>query len=222
MEGKRKFSMRWLIKAAICLAFMFFLTTKSQAQLGIPPIIIVQPLGLSVQNGGTAVFAVVATSLTSMSFDWRLNGKSISPDSNTTIVTGTTNMLLNGILGLVPISTLTIKNVASTNAGNYSVRISNGIGYVTSSTVTLIVLTDTISNVVTNVVNILPTGTGMTASGFKLQLSGPAGSNYVIQASADLKSWAPIATNAAPTGTISYTDTVATNLPLRYYRVKIQ
>jgi len=62
----------------------------------------------------------------------------------------------------------------------------------------------------------------MTVNGFKIQLSGPAGSNYVIQASSDLKNWIPIATNAAPTGSISYTDAAAKNLALRYYRAKIQ
>ena len=62
----------------------------------------------------------------------------------------------------------------------------------------------------------------MTANGFQIQLSGPAGSNYVIQASADLKNWTPISTNAAPTGSISYTDVAAKNLPFRYYRAVTQ
>ena len=155
-----------------------------------------------------------------MSFDWRLNGNSISPDSNTIIVTGTTNIL--GLLGLIPISILTVKNVAFTNAGNYSVRISNGIGHVTSSTANLIVLTDTISNTLSNVVSFVSTETGMVTGGFKLKLSGPVGSNVVIQASSDLKNWTPICTNLVTTGSINYTDAVASTLPARYYRAKIQ
>jgi len=125
-----------------------------------------------------------------------------------------------GLLGieLGVISELTIHNASPTNAGNYSVQIQNGGGSVTSGTASLTVLTSMVSNVL----NIVSAGTGMVANGFKIQLSGPAGSNYVIQASNDLKNWTSISTNAAPAGSVSYTDTAATNLPSRYYRAKIQ
>lgn len=69
---------------------------------------------------------------------------------------------------------------------------------------------------------IVPSGTGMTANGFKIQLSGLSGSNYVIQASTDLKNWTSVSTNAAPTGSVSYTDAAAMNLPFRYYRAMLQ
>ena len=94
----------------------------------------------------------------------------------------------------------------------------NGVGSVASSNATLIVLASTVSNVL----NIVSSGTGMTANGFQIQLSGPSGSNYVIQASTDLKNWVPISTNAAPTGSVSYTDAAAINLPFRYYRAMVQ
>jgi len=100
----------------------------------------------------------------------------------------------------------------------YSVEVKNGVGSVTSSNATLVVLTTTVSNVV----NIVSAGTGMLANGFRIHLSGPSGSNYVIQASTDLKNWTPISTNAAPTGSVSYTDAAATNLLFRYYRAMIQ
>jgi hypothetical protein len=63
---------------------------------------------------------------------------------------------------------------------------------------------------------------GLTPSGFTFQLSGPAGFTYVIQASTDLVNWVPISTNAAPTGSISFTDTAAKNFAFRYYRAMIQ
>jgi len=44
----------------------------------------------------------------------------------------------------------------------------------------------------------------------------------VVQASTDLKKWIAISTNAAPTGTVSFTDTAATNLAYRYYRAVVQ
>jgi Immunoglobulin domain len=194
----------------MCSAFLVFFTAKSHAQLGTPPIIAVQPLGLAVQNGGTAVLTTTAVSLTSMQFHWLFNNQPV-PTTNTTVVN--VNVPLVGT-----VSTLTVNNVSPTSAGNYSVQVVNGVGSVTSSDATLVVLASTVSNVL----NIVSAATGMTASGFKIQLSGPSGSNYVILASTDCKNWVPISTNAAPTGTVSYTDTEAKNLPFRYYRAMIQ
>jgi len=195
---------------AVFLGFSCLLTIKSSAQIGTPPTIAVQPLGVAVQNGGTALITTTAVSLTSMRFYWMFNNQSV-PTSNTTVVN--VNVPLVGT-----VSTLTINNVSPASAGGYSVRIVNGVGSTTSSNATLVVLASTVSNVV----NFVSTGIGMTTGGFKLQLSGPAGSNYVIQASTDLKNWIPISTNAAPTGTVSFTDTAATNLAFRYYRAVIQ
>jgi hypothetical protein len=210
MDEKSVSTVRWLLKTAICAAFIGFLTVKAQAQIGTPPIIAVQPLGLSVQNGGTAILTTTAVSLTSMQFTWLLNGKSV-PASNAIVA--------NVVVPLVgTVSTLTVKSISSANAGNYSVKIKNGVGSVTSQNAAVIILTSTVSNVV----NFVAAGTGLTSSGFKIQLSGPSGTNYVIQASTDLKNWVPIFTNAAPTGGISYTDTAASNLSFRYYRAKLQ
>ena len=210
METMRRFGRYRLHTVAMCLVFFGLLTAKTDAQIGTPPLIAVQPLGLAVQNGGTAILTTTAVSLTSMKFYWLFNDEPV-PTSNTTVVN--VNVPLVGT-----VSTLTVKNVSPASAGKYSVRIVNGVGSVTSSNATLIVLASTVSNVL----NIVSTGTGMTVNGFKLLLSGPAGSNYVIQASTDMKNWVPISTNAAPTGSISYTDTAATNLPVRYYRAMIQ
>jgi len=210
MVGLARLIQYRLQKAAICLPFFGFLIASVQAQIGTPPIIAVQPLGLAVQNGGTAILTTTAVSLTSMKFDWLFNGQPV-PTTNATVV--------NVVVPLVgTVSTLTIGHVSAANAGNYSVRVVNGVGSVTSSNATLIVLVST----VTNVLNIVSAGTGMIANGFNLHLSGPAGSNYVIQASTDLKNWTSISTNAAPTGSITYTDTDVTNYPWRFYRAKIQ
>jgi hypothetical protein len=117
---------------------------------------------------------------------------------------------------------LTIKNVASTNAGVFSVRINNGIGSVTSSAATLIVLLPSNPDPQSNTVSFVSTETGMVAGGFKLQLSGPVGSNVVIEATSDLKNWTPVYTNQVTTGSITYTDAVAKTASSRYYRAKIQ
>jgi hypothetical protein len=210
MDRKSVYSVFWLLKTAICAAFIGFFTADSQAQIGFDPTIVVQPLGISVQNGGTAILATTAVSFTSMQFTWLLNGKPV-PTTNTTLVN--VNVPLVGT-----VSTLTVKNISSATAGNYSVQIKNGVGTTTSQNALVIILANTISNVV----SFVATGTGLTSNGFKIQLSGPSGTNYVIQASTDLKNWTPIFTNAAPTGGISFTDTAASSLPFRYYRAKLQ
>jgi hypothetical protein len=51
-----------------------------------------------------------------------------------------------------------------------------------------------------------------------LNCSGTAGSNYVVQASADLATWADISTNAAAGGQWQMTDTTRANS--RFYRLK--
>jgi Immunoglobulin domain len=217
MESMRKSSNCWLREAAIYMLFFVFLTNKSYAGLGLPPAINAQPSDTTVSNADTATFSTtVALSLTPLKFNWLFNGKPIVTNSNITVQ----NSALLGLLGIEigVISELTIHTASPTNAGNYSVQIQNGGGSVTSGNASLTVLTNTVSSVV----NILSAGTGMTANGFKIQLSGPSGSNYVIQASSDLKNWIPISTNAAPTGSISYTDAAATNLSFRYYRAMIQ
>jgi hypothetical protein len=145
-----------------------------------------------------------------MQFSWLLNGKPV-PTNDTTVV--------NVAVPLVgTVSTLTVDKINSAQSGNYSVVIKNGVGSVTSSNAAVVVLSSTVSNVV----DIVTTGTGLTTGGFKINLSGPSGSNYVIQASTDLKNWIPIFTNNAPTGSLSYTDADAVNLSFRYYRAKIQ
>jgi hypothetical protein len=119
--------------------------------------------------------------------------------------------VINVVVPLVgTVSTLTLKEVASEDAGNFSVQVVNAVGSVTSSNATMIVLASTISSF------------GMVANGFKLQLSGPTGSNIVIQASTDLNNWTSISTNLASAGGISYTDTAAQFLPFRYYRAIIK
>ena len=191
---------------AVCVVSSGLLAINSYGQL-LPPIITIPPLGETVQNGGTAVFSTTVVSLTTPSFTWLFNGKPISAGTHFSVVS----------LPLLGTSTLTISNVVPADAGKYSVSVNNGLT-ATSISATLVVRTNPIPNVVT----IVSAGMDMTAGGFKLQLAGPAGSNYVIQASTDLKNWIPIYTNAAPTGSVTCTDAAAINLPFRYYRAKLQ
>jgi hypothetical protein len=57
---------------------------------------------------------------------------------------------------------------------------------------------------------------------FQFQLTGQVGSNYVIQASTDLTTWIPIATNVIPgSGFIPFADPFATNFSRRFYRATL-
>jgi hypothetical protein len=60
--------------------------------------------------------------------------------------------------------------------------------------------------------------------GGQLQLgfAGAVGGNYVLQASTNLATWTPIATNLASTNFFNLADPSATNFPIRFYRVWLQ
>ena len=203
MRHKRSlfFSVRTI---AISLLLALAATLKSQAQLGTPPKIDVQPVGIAVLEGGIAEFAVtvsLSTVLTTTSFTWYRNGQKVNNGLNVT--------LLN-------VNSLTVGNVQSGDAGVYTVEVRNALGAVTSAPVNLVVLLDTVTNIVSQVVT--PLAQGMTESGFRILFSGPSGSNFVIQASSDLENWSPISTNAAPEGTVDFTDTTAAQHSRRFYR----
>ena len=84
-----------------------------------PPAILQQPLSQSTYQGGTISFSVQASGGTiPLYYQWLLNG--------TNVITGATNASLN----------LTV--VAATNAGNYSVIVTNYAGSVTSSVASLV------------------------------------------------------------------------------------
>jgi hypothetical protein len=202
--------MKTLLKSLILLAFLSVFATDSYAQLGGPPKIIVQPLGLSVLKGGTAVITTTATSLTSMNLTWYCNGKKLS---------GNGYNVLNVAVPLVgTVSTLTINNITPANEGYYSVQAQNGSGTVTSSNATLLVL----SQITSNAVGFLASGLKKTERGLQLTLTAPTGSNVVIHASSDLMHWTPISTNTATSGTVTYTDTNALNVTVRFYRAVLQ
>ena len=205
MEDKRQVSTYWLLKAVFCIALFAFWTANCDAQLGTPPIIAVPPLGGSVPKGGTISISVTATSLTPLSFAWKLNNRVLPyPKVN------------NAVIPLVgTISTLTISNASAADDGSYCVTVSNAVGSVTSSGANVTVL-GTIAPITLSVVSASCT------NGCGLQVSGPQGSNFVIEASSDLNLWSPIHTNKAPSGSFSYTDTDATNYPSRFYRARLQ
>jgi Immunoglobulin I-set domain len=200
---------RW--KAAVSFVFLAFLAIHARAQLGTPPIILVQPSDASVQLGNAAIVsATVAPSLTPQNFYWFFNGQPVVTNADIT-VSNTINLALDFISALV------IHNANSNNAGIYSLRITNGVGSAVSSNATLTVQFPTI----TNAIYFVTSGLALGANGFQVQLSGPAGSNFVIQISSNLENWISISTNPAPAGSVTYLDTSATTNTVRFYRAFI-
>lgn len=83
-----------------------------------PPVITVQPAGQTVAVGATATFSVAATGTAPLSYQWRKEGANLS---------GATN------------SAYAVSNVQTSNAGSFSVVVTNAFGSVTSSNVALTV-----------------------------------------------------------------------------------
>ena len=95
--------------------------TSSNATLTVlvPPLITTQPQSQTNCQGSMVSFTVTATGAAPLSYHWYFNG--------TNLLAGATN------------TSLTMTNVQTTNAGNYSVIVANSYGSVTSSVATLTV-----------------------------------------------------------------------------------
>jgi len=180
-------------KGAVLGLFLCFMPHTICHAIGPPPVITVQPLDQTVQKGDTASFTVVATSTTLKTYKWYFNGN-----------------VLNGYGQGSP--TITFTNVQTVNAGVYSVEVKNAGGKVMSANAVLTVIDPPLKC----------TSARMATNGFSFLLSGPTGSNYVILASTNLKNWTPISTNAAPTGSVTFTDTTTTNHGFRYYKAMVR
>jgi hypothetical protein len=160
----------------------------------IPPTITNQPQNKTLSIGQPASFCVGAFGTATLDYQWCFNG---------TAMPGATNAML------------TIPRVHATDTGNYTVVVTNIAGWVTSAAATLTVTNPAITLSAAACPS-LPT------SGFPFQVSVPAGTTYVILTSTDFVNWTPIATNVALTGNEAFTDTTATNCPVRYYRAMVQ
>ena len=96
--------------------------TSSNANLTVlvPPSITIQPTNQTAIQSGSVTFSVTATGTAPLSYQWWFNATNLLP--------GATNL------------SLTVTNVQPTNAGNYSVVVTNVLGSVTSSNAVLTVL----------------------------------------------------------------------------------
>jgi len=114
-----------------------------------PPAIVSQPESVSVDPGATATFAVAASGSVPLSYQWRRNGVALSG------ATGTT---------------LTLTNVQATDAGSYTVTVSNGLGSVSSNPAVLSVRLARLTNV--SVRSVAGTGAETLIVGFNISGAG--------------------------------------------------
>jgi hypothetical protein len=168
-------------------------TTSSAATLtvNVPPTITAQPQNQTVKPHNQATFSVTASGTGPLAYQWCLNAAALP---------GATN------------SALAVQNVETTNAGSYTVVVTNVAGSITSQAAALTV-TDT------NVTLSVPEGAGMVSNAFTFQLSLPEGSTYVVFATSDFQNWTAVETNVATNASMVFTDTNASSYPNRFYEV---
>jgi hypothetical protein len=112
--------------------------------------------------------------------------------------------------GIAPALTYT-PNSGITGTDNFTFKVNDGS--VDSATAT-------ISIVISDFPPIQFKTFSATATQFKFTLSAPAGHNYLIEWSNDMKTWSSAATLPSTTGTISYFDLIAGNKAV-FYRAKV-
>ncbi len=157
----------------------------------VPPRIVAPPQNLTVAQGATATFEVVAEGWPAPSYQWQFN-----------------NAALAGQIS----PSLTITNVQATNEGDYSVVVSNSAGSITTSTAHLTVEPPAGPITLTNL--------QLGAEGAGFDVNGPASVPIVIWASPDLANWSPIHTNSNPSTSWHFSDTTAPPTSSRFYRAQ--
>jgi hypothetical protein len=125
-----------------------------------PPAITTQPQSMTVMPGSNVIFTVMANGTEPLSYQWRKNG---------------TNMVNGGIVSGATNSALTIANVQTNNAGNYTVVVTNSFGSVTSSPPAILIVD---GQKPTNQI-VLPTA-GLRVSNAVYTVMGKAGDNVAV------------------------------------------
>ena len=128
-----------------------------------PPVILDPPTDQTVFPGGSALFAVLATGLSPLSYQWRLDG---------TDLPGATNLML------------ALDYVTPDQAGAYSVAVSNSTGVIVAGPASLVINSNPISP-------LLGAGTRGGSNAFAFTVAGEAGRYYRIESSTNLLDWRP-------------------------------
>ena len=158
----------------------------------VPPGITMPPQSLTVTNGDTARFQVVATGLPPPTYQWKFKGAPLS---------GATA------------SSLVITNAQPANQGDYTVEISNGAGTIVSAPAQLTVWLSPFPPTLNN--------PSLESGAPAFDVTGPANIKAVILVSPDLLNWTPILTNSTPSGVWHFLDTISPPQAERFYRARL-
>jgi hypothetical protein len=157
-------------------------TSSPAVLVTVPPLIVTQPTNIVALVGQTVNFSVNVNGQTPFTYQWMKDGAGV-PNATNRI--------------------LTLPNVSLSDAGGYSIAVTNPIGVQISQTATLSVYTTTVPNLTITYANGIA----------EVTLIGVPTYNYQIQASTDLKNWTNINVNVSP---FSLVDT--NQFKLRFYR----
>ena len=159
------------------------------------PFIVAHPQNQTIAPSNTVTFTVVAAGSAPLAYQWYFN-------TNTPLANAT-----NG--------TLTLANVQATNAGTYSVMVTNIAGSVISSNAVLTVSSGAPAQ--PQVSGLIYNNDGT----FSLTVNGDSGPDYIVQASTNLVDWTSIFTNHSPTLPFVWSDAAASNFSQRFYRIQL-
>ena len=153
----------------------------------LPPIILVPPASQTVTQGSAVTFTVAAAGTPQLRYQWYFNG---------TNIVGATG------------SSLTLTGVRASDAGSYSVQVTNAFGSVVSPDGVLTINPSPCLRAAFH-----PDGSAW------LQFSGYAGRTYRIEVSADLVNWVTLgACIAGADGNAEFTDLNPAHQSPRFYR----
>jgi hypothetical protein len=167
-------------------------TTSSNVVLvvNVPPEITAQPQSVSVAPGSNVTFTVTATGTEPLSYQWRFNGTDLE---------------------YATASAYTCCDAQATNAGCYSVVVSNLAGTASSADAILTVSQPTSPQI--DAISVAPDGQ------IQLQASGVPG-RYAVEAATNLADWGELAYVTNTGTTFQYRDS-ETNLTQRFYRLRL-
>jgi hypothetical protein len=166
--------------------------TSSNAGLAVnvAPAITAHPQDVSAAAGSNITFFVTATGTAPLGYQWRF---------------GATDLV--GETG----SACTLNNVQATNAGSYSVVVSNVAGTLASSNAVLTVTQPSPPEITW--ISVMPAGP------IQLQVSGTPG-HYAVEATTNLANWVELTDFTTTGATFQYLD-AETNLTQRFYRIRL-
>ncbi len=154
------------------------------------PQIVVQPRDQATLVGASATFTVTATGTPVLDYQWRFTG---------TDIPGATA------------ASFTLTHARLSDAGEYRVVVSNGVGTTTSQAALLTVHTSAVPVIASPIL--------WPNAEFQFDVVEKRGLNYVIEGSTNLAGWVSLRTNVAP---FTFLEPAETDSPARFYRARFE